>query len=143
MDLEILRRAREAGTRIAYLEPIEHQLALIEKVMTIEMLADFLDDADGQRQKLERMTKAYLGADVEKLAQVVFDPEDMKKFPGMTELLIYKRNREWLPLLEQHILAGRVFVAVGAAHLIGEKGILALLAQNGHDLSRAPIPAKN
>ena len=47
MDLEILRRAREAGTRIAYLEPREHQLALLEKVMTIEMLADFLDDVDG------------------------------------------------------------------------------------------------
>jgi uncharacterized protein YbaP (TraB family) len=35
---------------------------------------------------------------------------------------------------------GRVFVAVGALHLPGPRGLLAMLRQHGYDLEPMPVP---
>ncbi|WP_217810071.1 TraB/GumN family protein [Salibaculum griseiflavum] len=55
----------------------------------------------------------------------------------MEQTLLFDRNRDWIPVIEaaarEH---DKVFVAFGAAHLIGEKGVLALLQDNGWALTR-------
>jgi uncharacterized protein YbaP (TraB family) len=55
----------------------------------------------------------------------------------MEQTLLFDRNRDWIPVIEA---AARerdsVFVAFGAAHLIGEKGVLALLQDNGWTVTR-------
>lgn len=53
------------------------------------------------------------------------------------EILLTRRNRAWIPVIEA-AAAGHdaIVVAAGAAHLPGEEGILALLADTGWSIAR-------
>jgi uncharacterized protein YbaP (TraB family) len=48
------------------------------------------------------------------------------------ELLLTKRNINWVGQLKNIMNKKSVFVAVGAGHLVGEKGLLNLLKKEGY-----------
>jgi hypothetical protein len=50
------------------------------------------------------------------------------------------RNRAWLKTLEPEMKIGGVFVGVGAAHLYGPNGLIALLRARGFAVTRFPHP---
>lgn len=52
------------------------------------------------------------------------------------EYLITRRNLAWLPRLTELAAEGGSFIAVGAGHLPGENGILALLERSGFKVTR-------
>ena len=55
------------------------------------------------------------------------------------EILLHRRNRNWIPIIEEAAVThDAIVVAVGAGHLPGAEGILALLAETGWDLQRIP-----
>lgn len=49
--------------------------------------------------------------------------------------MIDERNAEWLPALEHTFDQGHAVIGVGAAHLPGERGILASLAKDGYNVT--------
>jgi uncharacterized protein YbaP (TraB family) len=52
--------------------------------------------------------------------------------PAFRTALIVNRNRAWADEIEQRLHgAGRIFIAVGAAHLIGDDSVVALLRARG------------
>ena len=50
---------------------------------------------------------------------------------SIKENLLVKRNKNWIPKIEQLIQQKTCFIAVGAGHLAGENGILELLRKQG------------
>ena len=52
----------------------------------------------------------------------------------MEEGLINRRNRDWIPVLEDAAGGGPILAAFGAMHLSGEQGVLNLLAQRGWEV---------
>jgi hypothetical protein len=48
------------------------------------------------------------------------------------EILLINRNRNWASQLKNIMNKESVFVAVGAGHLVGEKGLLNLLRKEGY-----------
>ena len=53
------------------------------------------------------------------------------------EVLVFRRNADWIPKLSK--LFGEkdnVFVAVGADHLIGPRGVIELMKAQGFDVKR-------
>jgi uncharacterized protein YbaP (TraB family) len=59
--------------------------------------------------------------------------QDLKKDPQMYQRLLVARNRNWMPKLEALFnRPGRAFVVVGAAHLVGPDGLIALLQAKGY-----------
>lgn len=52
--------------------------------------------------------------------------------PEMVRSVLYDRNHAWMPALRAQMASGRTaFVAVGAAHMVGEEGLVALLQAEG------------
>jgi uncharacterized protein YbaP (TraB family) len=49
---------------------------------------------------------------------------------------VFERNAKWIPELEPLFAKGDVFVAVGADHLIGDRGVVALLRARGFTVTR-------
>lgn len=60
-----------------------------------------------------------------------------------TEDLVFSRNRDWIPKLEKLFKHAGVFVAVGADHLIGDEGVVALLGKRGYKVTRVVPPASS
>ena len=56
------------------------------------------------------------------------------------ELLLVRRNENWIPVMERIMREGSAFFAVGAGHLGGPKGVVNLLRQAGYTVE--PVPMK-
>jgi uncharacterized protein YbaP (TraB family) len=53
---------------------------------------------------------------------------------GDMEVLLDERNQAWVPKLAPELNKGGLFIAVGALHLPGEQGLIALLQAEGYKL---------
>jgi uncharacterized protein YbaP (TraB family) len=63
------------------------------------------------------------------------DPaQTAQDFDKMERVMLTERNHAWLPVILEHSDKDKIFIAVGAAHLTGEAGILNLLAEAGYTL---------
>lgn len=59
------------------------------------------------------------------------------EFARMEDQLLVARNRNWIPVIDEAAQDhDRIFIAFGAAHLIGDAGVLNLLAQDGWTITR-------
>jgi uncharacterized protein YbaP (TraB family) len=61
-------------------------------------------------------------------AEYMASEEEMK-------FLLYTRNQNWADLLETRLGQKTLFIAVGAAHLGGEKGLITLMTKQGYELT--------
>jgi uncharacterized protein YbaP (TraB family) len=59
---------------------------------------------------------------------------------GFETTLVYARNAAWIPKLESLFAKDGVFIAVGAGHLLGPKGVPALLQAEGYVVTRVTPP---
>jgi hypothetical protein len=58
--------------------------------------------------------------------------QDVKDDPFMYQRLLVERNQNWLPKVEALFARPRpAFVVVGAAHLVGPDGLIAMLRAKG------------
>jgi len=63
--------------------------------------------------------------------------QEFRDFPTMTERLSGQRNRNWIPKIESYLDSGQTyFVVVGAAHMVGPEGLLALLKARGYKIEQ-------
>lgn len=83
----------------------------------------------------EAMLIAWLTGDEETLAQHVNNSLEFS--PELKSVLLTARNNRWVPRIAALIDEGREpFVAVGAGHVIGDEGVVALLAERGYGTRR-------
>jgi len=131
-------RAREDGKPVGQLESIDDQigfLAAMGEGNESEFILLSLQDLE-KAQMLEQMIDAWRTGDNDKLSALFID--DMKALSNdLYQNILVDRNNDWLPLIEAMFSQqGTEFVLVGAAHLIGEDGLLQLLAGKGYTVSR-------
>jgi uncharacterized protein YbaP (TraB family) len=74
------------------------------------------------------MLEAYLKQDLTALQTLAKESDD---FAGIEEELLTKRNAAWIPLVKEQAAKSPTFFAVGALHLVGEKGLISQLRTAG------------
>lgn len=71
---------------------------------------------------------SYLTEHMPNMDAAVFDTQTAE----LEETLLNNRNRAWVPVIEAAVEShDQIFIAFGAAHLIGDQGVLSLLGDNG------------
>jgi hypothetical protein len=135
MDKEIQRRAAARGIRRAYVETVEQQAAMLTaqddlflKTLRVTAPSPGTKPRDGG----SALSDLCYRGDTSNLAALL-DPDDPLTAPLLTD-----RNRAWVPRLVPELAQGGAFVAVGAAHMLGDDGLVALLRKEGfsvHQLS--------
>ena len=85
---------------------------------------------------MEEMIAVWRSGDADGLSELFV--EDMKdESPALYDSLLLQRNLKWIPQLEQLLQdTDTEFVLVGAAHIVGENGLLDLLAQRGYEIEQ-------
>jgi hypothetical protein len=80
------------------------------------------------------MVKAWHQGSLDGLEQLV---ETFKTYPLFYKKLLVQRNRNWVPQIASFLKEdNNVLIIVGAAHLAGEDGLIALLTKQGYHLER-------
>ena len=54
---------------------------------------------------------------------------------GYEDVLLYTRNKNWIPIMSEQMSTNKTFFAVGAGHLGGKDGVIDLLKKEGFKLT--------
>ena len=138
LDKHFYDRAKVDGKIVQGLETVDFQVSLFDQMTKDEqdrMLAESLKDLDREQASVLTLTKAWQAGDARAVERIVLD--DVKDDPVMYERLLINRNRNWLPKLDALLSRkGRAFVVVGAAHLVGPDGLLAMFRAKGYKVDQ-------
>jgi uncharacterized protein YbaP (TraB family) len=138
LDKHFYDRARAEGKSVQGLESLEFQLSRFDEMTPDEqdrMLAQTLKELDTQTASVTKLADAWKAGDVATIERIVL--QDLKSEPRMYQRLLVDRNRNWLPKVEALFARPRPsYVVVGAAHLVGPDGLLALLRAKGYTVSQ-------
>jgi uncharacterized protein len=131
-------RALQDGKAVGQLESIDAQIGFLAGMGAgneSEYILLALEDLEDS-QMVEQLIDAWRTGDNDKLAVLFID--DMKELSSeLYQDILVNRNNDWMPIIESMFEAqGTEFVLVGAAHLVGEDGLLQLLAGKGYTISR-------
>jgi uncharacterized protein YbaP (TraB family) len=138
LDRHFYDRAKVDGKAVQGLETVDFQLSLFDGMSAEEqdrMLAGSLEDLDAERANVVRLISAWKAGDAATVERLMLD--DLKDDPIMYKRLLVDRNRTWLPRLDALLArSGRAFVVVGAAHLVGPEGVLAMFRAKGYKVEQ-------
>ncbi|MCX7650500.1 MAG: TraB/GumN family protein [Flavobacteriales bacterium] len=137
-ELFLLEKARQAGLQIDGLETVDDQVKALRAISLerqARMLKEGVLNPGRSRRQLLKLVRTYRRGDVEAMYRLTTREKSMKE--GVEALLV-ERNRKWAERLQSEMRQRPVFVAVGAAHLGGPEGLIALLRRQGFRLT--PIP---
>lgn len=129
-ELEFMKMAKKRKMKTIGLESIEFQMQTINKI-SIEDQAKMLVQEFGSNPSVQfdEMLNLYLKEDLEGLYKVV--SEESNAIPEFNHNFLVVRNKNWIPVIEKNISSNAFFIAVGAAHLPGENGVIQLLREKG------------
>ncbi len=134
LDAYFQERAIDRGQKVVGLETINEQLAAVEKIPLREQakLLYKMVLIDTGSTNMNAAMAAYNAHDLDALMKVV----DRDGLPEHADkALLHERNERMAERLDKHIQTKhRVFAAIGAAHLSGEKGVLELMRAKGYDV---------
>lgn len=132
-DMEINNIAGEKEIPLKGLESIEFQLNLLSCIPLEEQAQYLVSEINHDHQDNNQIDlfEIYHKQDLSQLKQLVSDPKLPEQFD---ELMLDKRNENWVEQIKEIGKTKTCLYAVGAAHLIGENGILKLLSENGFSI---------
>jgi uncharacterized protein YbaP (TraB family) len=138
LDKHFYDRATADGKEIRALETVDYQISRFDQLTMDEqdhLLMESLNELDTEQGNITTLADAWRAGDAPAVERVVL--KAVKDDPQMYQRLLVERNRNWLPVLESFFdRRGTTFVVVGAAHLVGPDGLLALLKAKGYRLEQ-------
>lgn len=132
-EMELLKLAQDAGLKTGGLETGMQQLKIAEKVFDGREILYQLKSSDDYKILFERMIRAYHAESLDDLAAFVTDERFMS--PKAYKILVLDRNKRWALQIPKLIAEESSFIAVGAGHLPGEKGVINLLKLQGFSIN--------
>ena len=131
--------------RIDELETMESQLSIFADATEEEqqsMLASTLKQGDKIKDIIKRTQAAYVAGDPDALQKIMEEQDDMGS-KSLEKKLLDDRNVFMTGKMEEY-LKGKdsIFVVVGAAHIVGSKGIAKQLRDKGYKVDQVVLEAK-
>lgn len=126
--------ADKHGIKTSGLETFEEQLEFLDQIpleQQFEDLKDAITNWGETRSQFQELVNAYVAQDLIRLNELI---EVEMAGTETQDLLLNKRNENWIPQLQEIIEAGNAFIAVGAGHLGGDNGVINLLRNAGYEV---------
>lgn len=131
-EMNFVKMASEQKKELLGLERVEDQVGVFDAIpdsLEIRSIMNMVNDFESQKKEFTRMSSLYKAQDLESLYQLMAQSPEMM---GSQELLLDRRNRNWIPIMESAMKKSSTFFAVGAGHLGGSQGVLELLRKQGY-----------
>lgn len=140
LDARLIGQARARRLAVFQMEGVEEQIFAFDEC-PMETQVALLKHALAHRDELmaleDETIRAYLARDLSAIWRLREGfirryPEVAAHQAVMTKRLLYDRSVVMAYRMQRELRRGGAFVAVGALHLYGEKGVLALLEADGY-----------
>jgi len=138
IDFYFFKRARLDRKEASGLESVEFQASLLGHLSMLdqaEYLQYTMTDLDRIDSELGKMVTAWRNGNSELLESLLND--GFKGYPELYDLMVVKRNQKWMPKIRK-ALSGYMptLFVVGAAHLVGDDGLVRLLQKEGYTVQQ-------
>jgi len=144
LDFMLYQMAQEQHKPVHELETADEQIAVFEDMPEadqVTMLKDAVENYQDIPGQTEQLVQAYLARDLAQMwridQQSTGDSADVKDANRRLERrLLDERNARMAERMQPQLQQGGAFVAIGALHLYGARGVLELLRQRGYRVTR-------
>ncbi|MBR1766143.1 MAG: TraB/GumN family protein [Bacteroidales bacterium] len=138
-DFYFQKTAMKQGKPVKGLETAEFQLKLLYGTDIKQQAKDLMcmvDNFSDMTEMVDFISAAYFAQDLDLLSELFVEEEEgpCQGDSEQSAALIEKRNENWLAQIPSIIKQTPTFFAVGAGHLVGEKGILNRLRELGYNV---------
>lgn len=149
LDYELLDRAAAQKKDLYQVESIEEFLVTFYSMpedVQIKLLEFTLNSYKEMRNTIDLMLEAYLEEDLTKMYQISThfipnEPEYERYRETYLKHVVKNRNVVMQHYMRKPMREKKTFIAVGALHLYGDQGVLALMEKDGYQVKRIPVSA--
>jgi uncharacterized protein YbaP (TraB family) len=133
VEEELMNIAKEDKKEIKGLETMQFQASVFDSIPYEWQAKELLKNIDSfqvYKNEFDTMLLQYKNQQLSAMESSLMKSEfGSDKYE---DLLLNNRNKNWIEQLKNIMKKESVFVAVGAGHLVGEKGLLNLLRKEGY-----------
>jgi uncharacterized protein len=138
LDMHFYQQAKSDNKAVQGLETVEYQIARFDEMpqeMQDHLLSETLKEMDTEQQSMAKLIEAWRTGNAPAVERIVL--KDLQQEPQLYQRLLVERNKNWMPKLDA-LFARRspALVVVGAAHLVGPDGLLAMLKAKGYKVEQ-------
>lgn len=134
VDFYLFKAATDAGKNISALETLEEQLSFLDNLsvpIQRELVRQTLLELETLESVLNLMVDSWKSGDLVTFEKLILDT--FEGYPELQRVLLSQRNQNWLAKIEPLVnQAEDYLVVVGAAHLVGDDGLIQLIKQKGY-----------
>lgn len=135
-EATFLQMAAADKKEVKGLETIEFQMSMFDEQSyeeQIDQVIEMLQKEGGMGAYFDEIVSAYTSQDINVLYKVL--NEFFEDDEAFKKKMLDDRNENWIPKIGENSKGNSVFYAVGAGHLGGEKGVIALLTASGYTVT--------
>ena len=145
LDEQLYHWGNHQYKKLCALESLQEQLSIFDELDhkdQISLLKDTLDNVSELKALNEELILAYLSGNLDEIYRHSLEMEggNSELAIRLRERLIDKRNSLMADRLQTVLDKGHAFIAVGALHLPGEKGLIQLLRNSGYIVTPPTLP---
>ncbi|MHB8536021.1 MAG: TraB/GumN family protein [Sulfuricaulis sp.] len=137
LDLILEERAGRQDKTVTGLETMDEQIAVFNGLPLADQVALLRETVASQadfNKEFEGLLNAYLARDLAALARLSMkhSPDENRMYRTVMDRLLTRRNTRMAERMQPLLNEGASFIAVGAAHLPGQTGLLNLIEKAGY-----------
>ena len=138
IDEHVQNLAKESGKPVGGLEGVDDQIVALftgtPAPRQAKLLMCVVDHIDYNVEISKQLIDAYYGQNLQQIESIVNEKmgDGCDNTDEENELLITGRNKAWMKKIPALIAEKPTMIAVGAAHLVGEEGLITLLKAQGY-----------
>jgi hypothetical protein len=128
-----VKKAKKNKMNQVGLEAINLQMKILDTIPVKTQITDMvasIKEGKASIRNFNEMIQVYRAQNIEKLHSLTISEDS--SIANFEDVFLNNRNESWIPVIEDLIKKQATFIAVGAAHLGGEKGVLNLLKMKGY-----------
>ena len=135
VEMELYKMSKHRKLESGGLETSAYQMSVFDSIpyeAQAKMLIDGLrmvDTSSAEEGQLDQMLRLYKEQDISAMQSMIGEEAGMGQYE---DLLLKKRNQNWIPVMGRMMADKPTLFAVGAGHLGGKYGVVALLRKAGY-----------
>jgi len=140
IDMEMYNRAKQLKDSVGGIETVEEQMSAINALSAAsqaQMVKETLKTYTTADDAIRKLTGIYVKQETSTLLAEMSDGAPMDA--AFNEALLIKRNIVMANRIEKLVGTKSTMIAVGAGHLGGEQGLIALLKKKGYQFKNVPF----
>jgi len=133
MEQVIMKEAKTKSKKIQGLETVAFQASIFDSIpyeLQAKELVKMIEGGNEPDKESADLLEAYRKQDLQTMQELTLKGDGL--ISNNLDLLLFNRNARWAKQIDSLVQIKSILIAVGAAHLPGDRGVIRLLQKQGY-----------